>query len=343
MPMNFDLQNDAFRRALELVVKDGRHLLLTGRAGTGKNTFVYALPQLTEKRLLVMAPTAETAAQSGFPWLETVFGLPIPAAAPGRNLSAHPIPDLKNRLQAVDLLVIVAADQLRAPALDAVDRLLRAATGKARLPFGGKQLVCIAETTRLLAARSPGHAPDRLLFVHAASWRAAHAAQVELRKVYPTARAATTPAPPARATLDQFGQYLDRDNIAAALQFLWQAEGEHRQAFQQPRSRLLSALTRLQSKLLQLVQDLADARAAQKVLETERNRYHALVGRKSGEVIRAEKRHQEEIDRLKAEQQQALDDLQRQLEQKENRVLELQRRFQQLRLRRPVDGRPVDG
>jgi hypothetical protein len=150
--------NDQLRMAFEFVDGTGEHVFLTGKAGTGKTTFLRNLRELTHKRLIVTAPTGVAAINAGGVTLHSFFQLPfgpqwLPEKSPGQG--AARVPDM-NRfsrekikiIRSLDVLVIDEISMVRADLLDAVDRVLRRYKRR-NTPFGGVQLLLIGDLQQL--------------------------------------------------------------------------------------------------------------------------------------------------------------------------------------------------
>ena len=148
----------------ELVLHTDAHIFLTGRAGTGKTTFLKSLPSKTGKRMVVVAPTGVAAINAGGQTIHSFFQLPfgpqIPenaqTAASRREFRPQSLASQfqkirKQKLQlmrSLDLLVIDEISMVRADVLDAVDAVLRRARRSTR-PFGGVQLLMIGDVHQL--------------------------------------------------------------------------------------------------------------------------------------------------------------------------------------------------
>ena len=156
----------AFAEAL--VLNTDAHVFLTGRAGTGKTTFLRNLREKTHKRMVVVAPTGVAAINAGGQTIHSFFQLPfgpqIPedgtsstASAAARSLAAQYQKLRKNKLnlmRSLDLLVIDEISMVRADVLDAVDAVLRRAR-RSQKPFGGVQVLMIGDVHQLAPVAKP--------------------------------------------------------------------------------------------------------------------------------------------------------------------------------------------
>lgn len=146
-----NIQNPELRLAEEFVRYTNCNIFLTGKAGTGKTTFLHAIPKMTRKRMVVTAPTGVAAINAGGVTLHSFFQLPFGPFVPGGQAPAgqHKIRrEKKNIIRSLDLLVIDEISMVRADLLDGVDSVLRRYRGS-DLPFGGVQLLMIGDLHQL--------------------------------------------------------------------------------------------------------------------------------------------------------------------------------------------------
>ncbi|OQX16019.1 MAG: hypothetical protein BWK76_12200 [Desulfobulbaceae bacterium A2] len=131
----------------------GVSLFLTGRAGTGKTTFLHQFRKKSAKRLIVTAPTGVAAINAGGVTLHSFFQLPFGPFVPGSEAQEQDAPrkfsrDKRVLVQGLDLLVIDEISMVRADMLDGVDTVLRRLR-RSDLPFGGVQLLMIGDLHQL--------------------------------------------------------------------------------------------------------------------------------------------------------------------------------------------------
>lgn len=145
-PTNRELQ-----LAEAFVEQTNRALFLTGKAGTGKTTFLRHIRNHTDKRLVVTAPTGVAAINAGGVTLHSFFQLPFGPYVPGAELGEgrHRMSrEKRNIINSLDLLVIDEISMVRADLLDGVDHVLRRYR-RCELPFGGVQLLMIGDLQQL--------------------------------------------------------------------------------------------------------------------------------------------------------------------------------------------------
>ena len=161
-------QNDVF--SLQLAESDGVHnhemnvawrfvtstnvsVFLTGKAGTGKTTFLRTLRERTPKRMVVLAPTGVAAINAQGQTIHSFFqlslGPQVPGMVQGEKKSYYRMSkEKKNLIKTLDLLVIDEISMVRCDVLDAVDQELRKYRDRGK-PFGGVQLLLIGDLQQL--------------------------------------------------------------------------------------------------------------------------------------------------------------------------------------------------
>jgi hypothetical protein len=154
-PMTAPVDNHQLRMAFEYVQYTGRHIFLTGKAGTGKTHFLHTLKSLSPKRMIVVAPTGVAAINAGGVTIHSFFQLPfgpiLPESDPGGGPPAGPYRFNRQKIdiiRSLDLLVIDEISMVRADLLDGVDAVLRRFRPGDR-PFGGVQLLMIGDLLQL--------------------------------------------------------------------------------------------------------------------------------------------------------------------------------------------------
>ena len=151
------MKNPEIDLAFEYVQYTNRNIFLTGKAGTGKTTFLRSLKNRLQKRLVVVAPTGVAAINAGGQTIHSFFQLPFGPIVTER-VAGHKVnnPNFKqkfakrkiNIIKSLDLLIIDEISMVRADVLDAIDEVLRRYKNRA-LPFGGVQLLMIGDLQQL--------------------------------------------------------------------------------------------------------------------------------------------------------------------------------------------------
>jgi len=154
-------ENTRFKDNPEIELADafvrltGTHVFLTGKAGTGKTTFLKTLKADCHKQIMVTAPTGVAAVNAGGVTLHSFFQLPFGPCIPGQENRQGDSrrffrfsKEKKRLIKGLDLLVIDEISMVRADLLDAVDGVLRRLRRNDR-PFGGVQLLLIGDLFQL--------------------------------------------------------------------------------------------------------------------------------------------------------------------------------------------------
>lgn len=141
-----------FELANKIVQLTNRNLFLTGKAGTGKTTFLKNLKEHCPKRMVVLAPTGVAAINAGGMTIHSFFqispGLFLPSAVKKKKEVFQMRKEKINIIKTLDLLVIDEISMVRADLLDEVDATLRRIRGF-NVPFGGVQLLMIGDLQQL--------------------------------------------------------------------------------------------------------------------------------------------------------------------------------------------------
>lgn len=215
LPDNIDLDNPEFQNAWKLLQYTHRSVFLTGKAGTGKSTFLKYVCANTRKKHVVLAPTGIAAVNVGGQTLHSFFKLPFKPLLPddpefARNFKQRMKygKPLQKLIRNLELIIIDEISMVRADIIDFVDRILRVYSGNSREPFGGKQLLLVGDIFQLepvvtadmrdILAR---YYPNPYFF-SARSLTQLQMVSVELRKIY-------------RQNDSSFIQMLDRVRVGA--------------------------------------------------------------------------------------------------------------------------------
>lgn len=195
--------NEEFRLAEQFVNETSTSLFLTGKAGTGKTTFLRHIVNASSKNSVVIAPTGVAAIHASGSTIHSMFGLPLKAFIPvddpvDHNIANNPYSlrkhlkyrrDKRKLLQELELLIIDEISMVRADVLDEVDFALRYVRRNS-LPFGGVQVLAIGDLFQLspVVRRSewPTLSPyySKPYFFESKVWKNLGALTLELKKVY---------------------------------------------------------------------------------------------------------------------------------------------------------------
>jgi cell fate (sporulation/competence/biofilm development) regulator YmcA (YheA/YmcA/DUF963 family) len=144
-----------YQLAQDFALFTNRSIFLTGKAGTGKTTFLHNLKKATKKQMAVVAPTGVAAINAGGTTMHSFFQLPFTPFVPtveGRKNLIEKMKMQGNRrkvLQELELLVIDEISMVRADVLDSVDTILRHVRYRNNEPFGGVQVIFIGDMFQL--------------------------------------------------------------------------------------------------------------------------------------------------------------------------------------------------
>ncbi len=149
-------ENQALCDAWDFVEHTGRSIFLTGKAGTGKTTFLKTVIEQSKKRSIVVAPTGVAAINAGGVTIHSFFQLPFSPFVPhARIKSKFDFGKEKRRIIAsLDLLIIDEISMVRSDLLDAIDSVLRRFRDRYK-PFGGVQLLMIGDLQQLTPVVTP--------------------------------------------------------------------------------------------------------------------------------------------------------------------------------------------
>ena len=147
------VHNREMNLAWRFVSNTNVSVFLTGKAGTGKTTFLRTLREKTPKRMVVLAPTGVAAINAQGQTIHSFFQLPFGPIVPGMTIKERGTynkmsKEKKNLIKTLDLLVIDEISMVRCDVLDAVDQELRKYRDRGK-PFGGVQLLLIGDLQQL--------------------------------------------------------------------------------------------------------------------------------------------------------------------------------------------------
>ena len=162
----FDAKNNIFQKAVAFVNQTNKHVFLTGKAGTGKTTFLKYIRDHSFKKMAVVAPTGVAAINAGGVTIHSLFQLPFGPFIPTQKNTPHVYDGRVNNqhslfknirlsgakrdlIKELDLLVIDEVSMVRADLLDAIDTVLRHVRRQPLMPFGGVQMLYIGDLFQL--------------------------------------------------------------------------------------------------------------------------------------------------------------------------------------------------
>jgi len=214
---NIDLDNLEFQNAWNMIKNTHRSVFLTGKAGTGKSTFLKYICAHTTKEHVVLAPTGIAAVNVGGQTLHSFFKIPFkpllpddPDFSPRRIRKTMRYSSQKVKLiRKLELIIIDEISMVRCDVIDFIDKVLRIYSGNMREPFGGKQLLFVGDIFQLepVVTRDMKDILRRyyqqFFFFNARAFNSLGLIPIELRKIY-------------RQTDSQFIAMLDRIRVSRA-------------------------------------------------------------------------------------------------------------------------------
>jgi len=163
--IKLDNKNVKFNEAAELVHTTDKLVYLTGKAGTGKTTFLKYIKETTDKNTVVLAPTGVAAINAGGVTIHSFFQIPFGPFVPNDSRLRTNATGSENKetiyttfkysedkrkiIQNLELLIIDEISMVRADMLDVIDKILGVVRQKPCLPFGGVQVILIGDTFQL--------------------------------------------------------------------------------------------------------------------------------------------------------------------------------------------------
>lgn len=163
--IELDKENVEFNNAAEFVRHTDKLVYLTGKAGTGKTTFLKYIKGITNKNTVILAPTGVAAINAGGVTIHSFFQIPFGPFVPDDSRLRTTATSTENRetiyttfryredkreiIENLELLIIDEISMVRADMLDVIDRILKVFRKKPYLPFGGVQVILIGDTFQL--------------------------------------------------------------------------------------------------------------------------------------------------------------------------------------------------
>ena len=188
--MMIDNDNREQQLAYELIANTNFSFFLTGRAGTGKTTFLQKVQKMVGKQFITLAPTGVAAILAGGETIHSFFGLPMEACFPGTcgKMSQTRILSLIH----ADTIIIDEVSMVRSDVMDAIDYTMRKYL-RNNIPFGGKQMIFVGDMFQLPPVVKNGPEKELLAdiyrtndfyFYKAEAIRRMRLVKIEFRKVY---------------------------------------------------------------------------------------------------------------------------------------------------------------
>lgn len=196
--VELDSTNEEFAAVRQLLEETDQSVFLTGKAGTGKSTFLRHLTATTKKKYVVLAPTGIAAVNVGGQTLHSFFKIPLKPLLPIDPEFA--VSRLRSRLKyskqtiklikSLQLIIVDEISMVRADTIDFIDRVLRVFSGNMKQPFGGKQMLFVGDVFQLEPVVTGNdrdilsHCYSSFFFFNAHVFKEINLVPIELTKVY---------------------------------------------------------------------------------------------------------------------------------------------------------------
>lgn len=188
--MMIDTENRQQMLAYELIANTNSSFFLTGRAGTGKTTFLRNVQKMVNKQFIILAPTGVAAILAGGETIHSFFGLPMEVCGPGTCGKMND--ERIHALYHADTIIIDEVSMVRCDIMDAIDYTLRK-TLRTTQPFGGKQIIFVGDMFQLPPVVRYGaerellhdlYRTDDFFFYKAYAVKRMRLVKIEFQKVY---------------------------------------------------------------------------------------------------------------------------------------------------------------
>ena len=155
-----DPNNAEWQMAFNMVAFTNTSMFITGKAGTGKTTFIKHIQQEIKKNFLILAPTGVAAVNAGGQTMHKFFGFPMDIINPDLSYSASP--EKRLLLEHIDTIIIDEVSMVRSDMVDGMDSYLRSVFST-NLPFAGKQVIFVGDLFQLPPVVKSGTADEEML------------------------------------------------------------------------------------------------------------------------------------------------------------------------------------
>jgi hypothetical protein len=186
------IKNKELELAIDFIERTDRNLFITGKAGTGKTTFLHKIKAESLKRMVVVAPTGVAAINAKGVTIHSFFQMPFGPILPNQNANAIQRKFSRTKIdiiRSLDLVIIDEISMVRADLLDGIDQVLRRYKDRNKV-FGGAQVVMIGDLQQLAPVAKPNEFNllkqhyETMYFFSSKAFQQANAISIELKHIY---------------------------------------------------------------------------------------------------------------------------------------------------------------
>lgn len=186
------IKNKELELALDFIERTDRNLFITGKAGTGKTTFLHKIKETSLKRMVVVAPTGVAAINAKGVTIHSFFQMPFGPILPdqSQNSSQRKFSRTKiDIIKSLDLVIIDEISMVRADLLDGIDHVLRRYKNRNKV-FGGAQVVMIGDLQQLSPVVKPNEYNllknyyQTMYFFSSKAFQQSNTLSIELKHIY---------------------------------------------------------------------------------------------------------------------------------------------------------------
>lgn len=185
-------KNPELTLALNFIEKTDRNLFITGKAGTGKTTFLHQIKRESKKRMVIVAPTGVAAINAKGVTIHSFFQMPFGPILPNQPQNNQQRRFSKTKIdiiKSLDLIIIDEISMVRADLLDGIDQVMRRYKNRDKV-FGGAQVLMIGDLQQLAPVVKPNEWSllqqyyNTVYFFSASSYKYANVVSIELKHIY---------------------------------------------------------------------------------------------------------------------------------------------------------------
>ncbi|MEE9408186.1 MAG: helix-turn-helix domain-containing protein [Polaribacter sp.] len=187
------IENKELELALNFIEKTDRNLFITGKAGTGKTTFLHQIKKESLKRMVIVAPTGVAAINAKGVTIHSFFQMPFGPILPNQSQSSQPQRRFSKTkidiIKSLDLVIIDEISMVRADLLDGIDQVMRRYKNRNKV-FGGAQILMIGDLQQLAPVVRPNEWSllqqhyETVYFFSSKAYQEADVVSIELKHIY---------------------------------------------------------------------------------------------------------------------------------------------------------------